>query len=215
MSFDALAPLYPLMESLLAGGKLQRCRTAWLDEVAGADTVLVAGEGPGRFLAECRRNLPRARITCLDASARMLSVARGHLHHCGLSCDGVEFIHADALAWAPPRGKFDLVVTHFFLDCFTAEQLGILASSLACAAAPSADWLLADFQIPPQGWRRLRARVIHRLMYAFFRAAARLPARELTPPDPLLRSHGFHLAGRQVSEWGLLHSDLWQRETAA
>src|SRR4051812_20630121 len=83
VSFDVLAPHYRWMELLLAGEKLQRCRTAFLKEVADARDVLIVGEGHGRFLVECRRRLPDARITCVDASERMLEVARARLRRAG------------------------------------------------------------------------------------------------------------------------------------
>jgi len=39
----------------------------------------------------------------------------------------------------------------------------------------------------------------------------RLPAKQLTPPDPFLERAGFTLHRRNESEWGLLHSDWWKR----
>ena len=75
MSFDHLAPFYRGMEFVLAGGKLQRCRLEWLEEVKDSRQVLIVGEGPGRFLMECAKTLPDAQILCVDASAAMLSRA--------------------------------------------------------------------------------------------------------------------------------------------
>ena len=48
-------------------------------------------------------------------------------------------------------------------------------------------------------------------MYAFSRMVTGLRARRVTAPDSLLAAQGFALAGRQTSEWGLLHADLWSR----
>lgn len=31
----------------------------------------------------------------------------------------IDFVHASVLAWPIPEGRYDLVVTHFLLDCFT------------------------------------------------------------------------------------------------
>jgi ubiquinone/menaquinone biosynthesis C-methylase UbiE len=212
MSFDTLAPHYRWMELVLAGSKLQRCRTAFLDRVGDAQGVLILGEGNGRFLAECRRRLPSARITCVDTSARMLALAQARIARVGLTAQRTDFIVADARAWVPSARAFDLIVTHFFLDCFPSDQLEQLVAKLAHAAMPRASWLLADFQIPRAGFFRHRAQIIHLLMYAFFRAIAQLPARRLTPPDDFLRAHDFELRQRKVSEWGLLHSDRWTRE---
>ena len=125
--------------------------------------------------------------------------------------DGINFICADALAWTAPEGAFDLIVTHFFLDCFRAEQLELLIAGLARAAGPRANWLLADFRTAPAGMARFRSRVILWLMYRFFCAATQMPATTLTPPDAFLERHGFRLRERVVYDWGLLHSDRWQK----
>src|SRR5579864_4929172 len=79
MSFDVLAPHYRWMEVVLAGEKLQRCCTAFLERISGARNVLILGEGNGRFLVECRRKIPKAHIVCVDASARMLTLAQRRL----------------------------------------------------------------------------------------------------------------------------------------
>lgn len=211
MSFDALAPHYRWMEFVLAGERLQRCRTDFLNGVTHCQSVLIMGQGHGRFLLECRRMLGKASITCVDASARMLAVARRRLEAHGLGLRQTEWIHADALAWMPPASAFDLIVTHFFLDCFRPDQLGRVIAGLAKAASRDATWLLADFQLPAAGLRRRRAQLIHWTMYAFFRAVTRLPARKLTAPDGLLQTHNFVLRERREREWGLLHSDKWER----
>ncbi len=208
MSFDRLAAHYRWMEVVLAGEKLQRCRTAFLPQVATARNVLILGEGNGRFLVECRRRLRHANLTCVDASKQMLQLSRERLRKSG-GAGEVQFVHSDALQCEPPRRAFDLVVTHFFLDCFRPEQLKLLVAKLAGACLPNAAWLLADFCLPEKGWRRHRASLIHWLMYRFFRLATGLPARVLTPPDPFLLAHNFVLKERVLSDWDLLHSDFW------
>ena len=86
-----------------------------------------------------------------------------------------------------------------------------MVATLAAAAAPDARWIVSDFAVPTHGWRRIRARAVHALMYGFFRVVTRLPARRWTNPDALLERAGFQLVGRRTSEWGLLQADLWQR----
>jgi hypothetical protein len=103
-----------------------------------------------------------------------------------------------------------LIVTHFFLDCFRPEQLEPLIAKLAGAAAPNANWLLADFQAAPGGLACVRSKLILWTMYRFFRVVTRLPTKRLTPPDVFLEQHGFKLAERRLADWGLIHSDRWQ-----
>jgi len=211
MSFDLLAPVYSLMERLTAGGKMQCCRTAYLDEITPPRRVLTLGEGHGRFLCACRRRFPEAEITCVDSSAAMLAQARRALAKQGMDDRRVHFIQDDILSWSPTRGTFDLVVTHYFLDCFRADQLAAIVPHIASAAADDASWLLADFQVAAQGWRRRRSACILALMYAFFRVFTRLPAKELTPPEPFLSRAGFSPHRHMEMEWGLMKSAWWRR----
>jgi ubiquinone/menaquinone biosynthesis C-methylase UbiE len=210
MSFDTLAPHYRWLEFVLAGEKLQRCRTAFLDRIT-ARNILIAGEGNGRFLAECRSRLPTARITVVDFSARMLEIARQRLLRSGAETDGIEFVHANLLTWRPEERAYDLIVTQFFFDCFPAGQLRQVVASLASAATPGAAWLLADFQMPDAGLRRYRAQLVHALMYTFFRVMTQLPARKLVEPDGFLAAHDFAVQERRTDDWDLLRTDLWKR----
>ncbi len=210
MSFDTLAPHYRWLEFVLAGNKLQRCRTAFLDEIPAARHILLVGEGHGRCLVECCRRFAGARVVCVDASKAMLTQARRQLAAEQADATQVEFIHADVLHWAPPAKAFDLIATNYFLDCFREEQLEPLIGRLAAAAVPGANWLLADFQIPAGGLKRVRSRLIVWAMYTFFRAATRLPAHHLAEPDAFLKRSGFLLHRRIQAEWGLLHSDWWR-----
>lgn len=207
MSFDLLAPHYRWMEWLSAGGKLQRCRTAFLDAIDPPSKVLIYGEGNGRFLAELCRRFPQAQVTVVDASAGMIAQARRRL----AGSAKVEFVHTDALTWKPPAGEFDLLVTCFFLDCFQEDELRRLVPDIAAAARPQAQWLVADFQIAASGLARLRSRVIVAVLYAFFRRAAGLSAHALVDPEPLLRAAGFSRSQRVEHDHGLLFSDLWSR----
>ena len=209
MSFDRLAPWYRWMELLCAGQKLQRGRIAFLGQIPPPRHILLPGEGHGRTLRECRRRFPEARITCVDASAGMIAQSRRQFARHEPATGQIEFIHADLLHWTPPARAYDLIITHYFLDCFRPEQLAQLIPRLAAAATPEANWLLADFQIPPAGLPRWRSQLILWSLYVFFRAVTRLPARRLTPPDAFLQAAGFTRRRRLIMEWGLLHSDWW------
>lgn len=212
MSFDSLAPIYRRMEAVTAGGILQRCRTSFLVEVAGCERALLLGEGPGRFLVELLRANPRVAVTCVELSPRMIEAARCQLSEADLA--RVRFVPADALKWQPPPGEFDLVVTHFFLDCFRPEELQALVAKIAASATGDACWLLADFREPETGWRRWRGRMLLALMYGFFRLATGLSAARLTPPDEFMDAGGFRLKARRLANCGLVHSDLWVRHAS-
>jgi ubiquinone/menaquinone biosynthesis C-methylase UbiE len=209
MGFDRLAPHYEWMERVLAGGKLQRMRMAWLSELYG-DRVLLAGEGHGRFLVPLSQHLPEARITCLDASAGMLAVARRRLERLHpAALERVEWIQADLPA--PGLGEFDLIVTNFFLDCFDGAQLADVMDCLAAACAPGGHWLVCDFAVPSHPVARVAAEAALGLMYCFFRVVTRLPARSLESPFPLMEARGFQQTRIREELFGFLTSQLWRR----
>lgn len=209
MSFDTLAPFYQTMEFLSAGGKLQRCRVAFLDEIPRPGRILLAGEGHGKSLPEFRRSFPEAGISVLDGSMRMLEISRRSLE--GEEA-GVEFIHADILEWEGSACGYDLIVTNFFLDCFREEELERVVGKLAACATAEADWLLADFEIPGKGLARWRSRLIVKLLYGFFRVVCGLKADSLVPPDGMLERNGFARMKRVTRDAGMLKSEWWRRE---
>ena len=113
----------------------------------------------------------------------MLLLARQRFE--GNDADRVQFLQRDLLAWTPGVARYDLIVTHFFLDCFPETELTEIVARLSQAATADAEWLLADFRIPEKGFARLHARVWVAVMYLFFRLAARIEASELV--DSILR----------------------------
>jgi len=211
VSFDRLAPVYRLMEGVLAGEKLQRCRIAHLAQLKSVRKALLLGEGHGRFLVPLLLANPTVQVTCVDASAGMLEESRKAVLRSGLEVSRVRFIHANALTWQAEEQGFDLISTHFFLDCFTAEQLEVLLPKLAALANTDAAWVVSDFCAPEQGMARLRAKLILWTMYRFFRVVTRLPASHLVDYTERLQRLGFRLESREVFEWGLLRADLWRR----
>jgi ubiquinone/menaquinone biosynthesis C-methylase UbiE len=210
MSFDLLAPHYRWMEAVLAGGLLQRCRTRWLGEVRGSRQALLVGEGHGRMLEACAAELPDCEFTVLDQSEEMLATARRRWAQIK-GRQRVTFQPADLRAWRADGPVFDLVVTNFFLDCFSAEELPRVIANINAALAPQGRWLLADFSVPPAGWRRLRAQLVLALAYGFFRRATGISANRVIVPDDELRRVGFELRQREEFNHGLLHADLWVR----
>ena len=111
-----------------------------------------------------------------------------------------------------PCKPYDLVVSHFFLDCFERAQIERIVAVITPCIREGGCWLISDFQIPAGGvLRRLRARFLLWVMYRFFRAATGIAARELVDSDPILRAAGLRLATRVESNLGFLRADRWDR----
>jgi ubiquinone/menaquinone biosynthesis C-methylase UbiE len=115
----------------------------------------------------------------------------------------VNYRHGDALSVPLNSHAYDLIATHFFLDCFDAPGLERIIDRAANAAQPGALWLISEFRQPT--W----ARPLLAGMYLFFRATCGLANRNLVDHRPLLRQRGFQLLREKTSRAGLLASELW------
>jgi ubiquinone/menaquinone biosynthesis C-methylase UbiE len=211
VSFDSIAPAYRTLETIAFGGDLQRARVACLGEIGSPRGALIVGEGNGRFLCELLRRHPNMAVDCVDESRRMLELARrGIKRQLPAEATRVRFLRHDITSWTPPEASYDLIVTHFFLDCFSENRVVDIVNRLARAATPNATWLLADFCVPVPGFARIRAGLWMAAMYRFFRIAAGIEATELADPSPFLRAAGFDLFRQNLFRSGMVKSELWR-----
>ena len=206
MNCDPIARWYRWLEYVGFGSELERRRRALLPEVAGARRALVLGEGDGRFLVRLVEQNRGASIDYVDLSGRMLDLARRRA-----GTDSVNYIQGDALTIYLPPGKYDLVVTHFFLDCFDEETAARMVKRVSESARPRAQWLISEFRQPKSGWQAAWARIWLTALYLFFRITTGLKTRRLVDHHPLLAKHGFRLKRAESALFGLLASELWTR----
>ena len=204
MNCDRIASAYRWLEYSGFGHELERRRFRYLADVAGARHVLMLGEGDGRFLARFAQANPQASIEYVDSSRRMLDLARLHAGN-GRICYKV----ADALDETRRAANYDLICTHFFLDCFEGREIELLAERLRATARPGARWLVSEFRQPRRGWQTVWAWLWLRGLYLFFGIATGLRTRKLADHRPVLAKHGFRLKCEETSWFGLLASELW------
>jgi SAM-dependent methyltransferase len=192
---DGIARWYRWIEYAGFGRALKWRREAFLNHVADARRVLAMGDGDGRALVALLAAAPHACVDYIDVSARMLELARNRAgtKHVNYRCE-------DARIAGLPTPEYDLIVTHFFLDCFDENDLEPLIARLADAAAPGAQWLISEFR--GNGW-------LVRTLYLFFRIATGLRTRRLVDHHPLLQGHGFRLVRHEDAWRGRLTSELW------
>ncbi len=197
--FCRLAAVYSTLERLAFGPRLEQARFCHLDYLRDCRDILLLGEGDGRCLARLAQMAPNARLHMVDSSPGMLQRAVTRLDE--LTQRRVTFIPADVTSWQPPAQAYDAVVTVFFLDCLVEEQVRSLVNKLQPALRPGARWVWADFVLPSQSIKRLRARFWLRIIYGFFNYAAGLQARALPPTEEILATAGWQpLATREFQD---------------
>jgi SAM-dependent methyltransferase len=210
--FDGLARPYRWMELATFGPYLTRCRTAFLRDCLTCRRALILGDGDGRFTAELLRANPTIEIDVVDASAAML---RALLHRAGSDRGRVHSYCADVRGFQPPHPPYDLVVTHFFLDCLATGEIGALAATLRGATSDDALWVVSEFAVPPGWFGRLVARPLIWFLYRAFAVLTGLRIRKLPDHGAALASAGFSQKRRKLWLHNLLVSEIWTRESDA
>lgn len=209
--FDSLAPHYLWMERVSFGNRLHRCRTALLGRMTAARRALVLGDGDGRFLSELLRSNPAVTVHAIDGSKGMTAEAERLAAAIPGGRERVLFQTADVRTVPLPPAAYDLIVSHFFLDCFPRGQLAAVVRRVAAACAPGGEWVVGDFRAPKQGIARHLGRLALFGMYAFFRLVTGLPAGRLVDPDPFLRECGLRLLAEWAALGGFVSCKAWQK----
>lgn len=211
-NFDWIAKPYRWLEYGSFGPLLERCRYYFLSDCTQARRALVLGDGDGRFTEQLLLANPAIQVDAVDASAAMLRELQQRSRSIGAG-QRVRIIQADIRTWSPePRG-YDMVVSHFFLDCLLPLELEELVERVSASLAPQALWLISDFSIPEGGWRRPLARVLVRFLYFAFRVLTKLEVRQLPDYSHILAQRGFLRLRQKTFLGGLLITDLWQVPT--
>jgi len=209
--FDRLAALYRWLEYLSFGPFLWRCRVHRLPQLTHCRSALVLGDGDGRFTSALLRKIPQVRVHAVDLSPRMLAALEAEA---GMEADRVTTEVADLRAWSPEAGaEYDLIVTHFFLDCLTSDEVATLALRLGGCAAAAALWVVSDFAVPPTRFGRWIATPLVTGLYYAFGWLTGLRQRSLPDHATGVAQAGWSLRSKHRQLAGLLFSELWERPT--
>ena len=222
--FNRLAKLYRWMEFFSFGPFLALTRGTFLDRLRDRHKALVLGDGDGRFTARLLGANAEVRVDAVDGSGAMLAAL---MSRTGPDAYRVSTRLEDIRGWSasdPDLGSdlsldlgsdlgskeaYDLIATHFFLDCLTEEEIGALAGRARRAAAPEALWVVSEFAVPSGWFGLLIARPIVAALYLSFGILTGLTVRALPDYAGALQGKGFRLLERRLRLSGLLVAELW------
>ena len=191
------------------GPWLGRCRNAQLAHLTGARHALLLGDGDGRFLARLLAANPALTVDVIDSSQSMLTILDKRIRRSGPQAHRrISLHHTDALQ-LNPIGNYDLIVSHFFLDCFSTRQLEQLFDSVLPHALPEARWVVSEFAIPRNPFAGCLARGIISLLYRAFGLLAGLRVRTLPEYATSLLRRGLVPSHDRRFLAGLLCSQVW------
>jgi len=209
VNFDRIARPYWLLEYITLGRALERTREHFLSALKDAKNALVLGDGDGRFLAKLLEENPQLRATAVDTSVTMLHLLG---RRCERYADRLQIQRADVRRSLPHGVEpYDLVVTHFFLDCLTSDELRLLVQRVKSLLAPCALWVVSDFRIP-KGVLRLPAWLFVGGLYLCFRALTGLRTTHLPNHAAVMTNAGFVRIDRRFLLGGVLTTEIWRAD---
>jgi SAM-dependent methyltransferase len=211
VNFDPIARPYRWLEYLTLGQTLERCRLHYLPTLLQQKRALILGDGDGRFLAQLLAQNPHLHADAVDTSAIMLKLLTRRCEAVDRNIASRLQIHnTSALNFSPPpEERYDLVVTHFFLDCLTQPELESLIHRISPTLAPGAIWLFSDFRVP-SGPMRLPAKLVIRILYLAFRILTGLQTTHLPDHATPLAHAGLTRVAYHNQLAGLLTTEIWQ-----
>ncbi len=211
-NFNRVARVYAAMEMVTFGPWLWRCRCSFLPELTMQRSGLVLGDGDGRFTAKLLEENSQVQVDAVDASVKML---RELTRNAGLRAGRVRMHQTDAREWEPENSAYDLIVTHFFLDCLTTAEAAALAHKIRSHASANAVWVVSEFAIP-KGWLGwLIARPLVQGLYCAFFVLTGLRVQRLPKYGEALAEAGWARLREKKLLGGLLVSELWSTESQA
>jgi ubiquinone/menaquinone biosynthesis C-methylase UbiE len=208
---DLIAPWYEPVEHLCFGGALEQRRNCFLPDLGGARRALSCGEGDGRFTAALLQSNPQVEVTAIDASRKMAGLGGRRVARMGSDLRRrLQYQCGEIHNFQPPQRQYDLIATHFFLDCFITQEAAAAVHRIAKWAAPRSRWIVSEFAQPSAPIGHFWTGAVIRSLYAAFRVTTGLRVTHLPDYRPALRSVGFELRREERALGGLLVSELWE-----
>jgi SAM-dependent methyltransferase len=208
LNFDRLAKPYRWLEYLTFGRTLERCRFHYLPALTDAKRALIFGDGDGRFLARLLAINPALQADVVDISPAMLRLLKERLRL--EDRKRVTLHQADARSFVPPGRAYDLVVTHFFVDCLFERELATLVERVTTRLTPGARWLVSEFALPHTRVVAILGKTMISGLYQAFGLMTGLQVRSLPDHAAALKRGGFERAEERPWLGGFLVSQLWQ-----
>lgn len=207
-NFNRIARAYRWMEYATLGPWLMRVRLCWLGRVTASSNALILGDGDGRFTARLMLLNRQVGVQAVDSSAAMLRLLRQRCDSVEGSAARLHLLCQDARTDLP-QDRFDLMATHFYLDCLTDDEVAEVAAQMRSRLLPDGTWLISEFRLPT-GFLHLPARILVRGLYIAFKLLTGLQVTRLPAYERILVEGGFVLVEEKLFLAGLLTAQVWR-----
>ena len=163
--FNKIAPFYDAASTICSLNRIHQSQMWLLSKKMKFSKALIIGGGDGKFLLEAMKQGLSEQYCYIDLSDAMNKLARNKIEkQLPLSLNSVVFI-CGSYQDIPEHQKFDLVITPYFLDCFSEDELSLVMAKLYAQLTMAGTWFFTDFNIPKDMTRSFIFKNIVRLLY--------------------------------------------------
>ncbi|OIN59911.1 class I SAM-dependent methyltransferase [Arsenicibacter rosenii] len=207
MTFDRVAPVYDRLASLVFGNTLRQAQTALLYQLPADASILLIGGGTGWLLDELLRSHSPRRVVYLEASRKMLGIARDRVWQHPLA--GRVYFQHGTEADLDIHERFDVILIPFVVDLFPTPLLrDTFLPRIYHALVPHGFCIITDFTPPTTWWQQ----GLSTTMYVFFKIMANVRPWKLPDWPKLLKQDMGFILRREKTFWNrFIVTHLYQR----
>lgn len=208
VDFSILSSIYDFLGSIVFFGALHRSQVYFIDQLKKPDRALIIGGGTGRFLVDLLKSEKVKNITYVDISQGMIARAKKKVSALGKE-NQVEFIcgGVDAV----PDRQYDLICTHYFLDCFEEEKLCLILSKLRGLLSKEGEWYFTDFYLDESS-SFIKTKFVG-FLYFFFRILCGLKVKILPDFKKVFTDLELNCESEKYFFRGLLRTAIYKNQS--
>lgn len=208
MNFDFIARHYNWIEKIIFRSDLEKFRCMNIELIKDAKSILLLGDGDGRFLEQVSKIGTEAKIVSVDSSAKMINLSQIKVKPSHLN---VEFYCSKIENFKPSKSfNPDLIIAHFFLDCFTHDEALLILDRISQWASVDAKFIISDFSITKNmSFHRVYQKTLTSIMISFFCLFCGISARILPNIPKIMTSSGWNCLSQKRSKHGFINSWIW------
>ncbi len=205
IGFNLVAPIYEFLLTLVFFKSVRRMEKSLVSHLSLSRNILIPGEGNGRFLNYLARKVNFQRCDVVEISKRMIEISRTYCKNLTQQQrDKIQYFETDIYQFQS-KNKYDTLITNYFLDLFSPEDLVKLVNHLDSFLEPGGLWYVTDFYDGSgPGLPRFIRKLIMIPVYFFFVITTGISGRRLMNPVPLLLEKNYILTHEIYHVSGLI-----------
>ena len=209
--FNTIAPFYDVVSIVCSLNQIHKSQIWLFSKGMKFSKALIIGGGDGKFLLEAIKQELSDQYYYIDISDAMIKLARNKIEKQSiLSLNSVVFI-CGTYQDIPPNENFDLIVTPYFLDCISEDELPLVMAKLYAHLTIEGTWFFTDFNIPENMFRGLIFKTIIQSLYRIFNLLCKLGVNRLPDFSKEFSKYDFKVLYEKYFLGGLLVSRIYKK----